>query len=412
MIGRFRLSSLIFFGLALGLALFGYWTQTSVFEVTGDVSHRTQGKWLVISLVAGIAVAMIPYRFLLRRAYLVYAAALGLLALVPVIGVSRNFSRRWLELGGISVQPSELMKIAFILALARMLQHKSDFGRWRKLLPVAILLGAPVLLIFAQPDLSTAVLFVPTGLAMLYVAGAERRHVLRILLGGLIGAVLIFSFLLAPYQRERVLSTFMRSKLTESEQKREGFQLEQAIRSIGIGGLAGQGWGQGTQNRLNMLPYRHNDFIFAVIAEERGFLGALLLFGLILALMMAIFRTARLSRETGGRLLCVGTGTLFGCQSLVHVGVNIGLVPTTGMTLPFVSAGGTSLLTFSIAVALASSVARSREVSFAGSPLAEQLARLRALGATGPGPEPERPRPTALQAPRPMVESSPGRPTR
>ncbi|MFT7616973.1 MAG: rod shape determining protein RodA [Planctomycetota bacterium] len=388
--------------LAFMLALAGLLIQTSILEVTGDFGHRTQWKWVFLSCAAAGIVPFLQFRMVMRRSYDIFVLTLILLALVPLIGVSRNFSQRWLEIGGFSLQPSELMKIAFVLALARLLRFRGDFSRFRNLVPAGALVALPVGLIFAQPDLSTAILFVPTALSMLFVAGAEKKHIGMILCGGALAASIVFAFFLEPYQRERVFSTFGSNTLTKAERAREGYQLEQSINSIAIGGFTGQGWSQGTQNRLNKLPYRHNDFIFAVLAEEFGFLGCTALFACILLLLLLVLRVAYLTRDVAGRLTCVGLGTMFACQSLVHIGVNLGIVPTTGMTLPFVSAGGTSLLTFSVAVSIVASIAKEPARGFGGPSVREQLARLEVLA----GIRKHRNRPvSALQHSGPMVES-------
>ncbi len=394
--------------LSLALVITGLTVQSSILDVTGDPGHRTQLKWVALSMVCAALVPWVRYTVMVRRSYEIYGLIMVLLLLVPVIGVTRNHSRRWLELGGLSVQPSELMKIAFVLALARLLRYRGDFTRFRNLIPAGILVALPVGLIFSQPDLSTAVLFIPTTLAMLFVAGAEKKHIGLILLGGALAGGFAFQFVLQPYQKERVISTLRSNSLTQAEMAREGYQLQQSIRSIAIGGFGGQGWAQGPQNRLNKLPYRHNDFVFAVLAEEFGFLGCLALFAAILLLLLLILRVAYLTRDVAGRLICVGLGVLFACQSLVHVGVNLGLVPTTGMTLPFVSAGGTSLLTFSIAMSVVVSIARQRVRGFGGPSTQEQLARLEALASLRHNKRRERP----LQPQRPVVESTqhpPGR---
>lgn len=350
--------------------------QGSIDSVNGLSDPGSHLKWLAVSCVVGAVVWFIPYTFFVRRAWLAYGACLLLLLLVPLIGVTRNASTRWIVIAGFSLQPSELMKFAAILAMAKMFRFRRDFSRPSTLIAPALLLAAPVVLIFGQPDLGTSLLFVPIGAGMLFVAGAERRHLLAAVAGGVLVGVVGYTLLLEPYQRERILSTVMRDRLTDAQRADEGHQLEQAIRSIAIGGVLGQGVGEGVQNRLDRLPYRHNDFIFAVIAEELGLVGALFLFAVLLTLLWVIFRVAIATRDPAGRLLCVGIGVLLGSQALVHIGVNVGVVPTTGMTLPFVSAGGTALLTFVAGIALVANVARRRVDVLSGDTMKEQILRL------------------------------------
>lgn len=395
---------IVMFGCVAVLVALGITIQASIHAVNGQADPMTHVRWLVISCAVGAVVWIIPYTWFVRRAWLAYGGCLALLLLVPIIGDTRNASTRWIVVAGFSLQPSELMKFAAILAMARLFRFRRDFSRPSTLVAPALLLAAPAVLVFGQPDLGTALLFVPIGVGMLFVAGAERKHLLYALAGGVLVGVVGYTLLLEPYQRERILSTVMRDRLTRAQRADEGHQLEQSIRSIAIGGVTGQGVGQGVQNRLDRLPYRHNDFIFAVIAEELGMMGCLFLFAVILLLLHAIFRVAWATRDPAGRLLCVGIGVLLGAQSLVHIGVNVGLVPTTGMTLPFVSAGGTALLTFIAGTALVANVAHRRVDVLSGDTLREQIVRLQRMRRRHRG----RPRPP-LRSSAPMVESEPNR---
>ncbi|MEZ6196512.1 MAG: FtsW/RodA/SpoVE family cell cycle protein [Planctomycetota bacterium] len=372
------LPRLVILALAGALVAFGLVVQASVSDAMGVDLVTRQLQWCVVAAAAVILLAFVPYSWWVRHAYLVYGGSLFLLALVPVIGVVRNNSRRWLELG-VSVQPSELMKFAFIIAMARLLRYRDEGSRAASLLVPGLFFAVPVLMIFAQPDLGTSLLFAPVALAMLFAAGLSVRRTAAILGGGVGFAVIGYAFFLKPYQQARVLSTFFRDRLTDADRLVEGYQLEQALHSVGIGGWWGEGWGAGAQNRMNALPYRHNDFIYSVVCEEWGFVGGLTLVLLMFALLLAIFRVAVATRDPEARLLAVGVGTLIGTQSVVHVGVNLGAVPTTGMTLPFVSAGGTSLLSFAFAIAIVLNLAGRSAFVFASDPVREQMDRLRRL---------------------------------
>ncbi|MEE9394696.1 MAG: FtsW/RodA/SpoVE family cell cycle protein [Planctomycetota bacterium] len=357
------------------LIVFGLLIQSSIGDSMGIHFAQIQTRWFLIALAAGTLVSLVPYRFWIRRAWLGYGGALFLLMLVPIFGVVRNNSKRWLELG-ISIQPSELMKIAFIVALARLLRFRGRDARPRDLLMPGIAFVVPTMLIFSQPDLGTALLFAPVALAMLFCSGLPLRQ-----MGAILGSAGCFGlvgylFFLKPYQQARILSTFFRSRLPDADRLMEGYQLEQSLHSIGIGGFLGQGLGEGLQNQLNALPYRQNDFIFAVVAEETGLIGCLVLFGLILLLLQLIFRAAVLNRDPAARLVCVGVGTLIASQSFVHVGVNLGIVPTTGMTLPLVSVGGTSLLTTVLGIALVLNIAGRPAIVFSNESVREQRERL------------------------------------
>lgn len=357
---------------------FGLLIQMSVEEASGADFVARQLQWCAIALGAVAVVAFVPYNWWVRHAFLVYGSCLGLLALVPMIGVVRNNSRRWLDFG-VSVQPSEVMKIAFIIVLARLLRYRDGEGKWASLLVPGLFFAIPVLMIFAQPDLGTSLLFVPVALAMLFVSGLSLQRMGGILSAGVGFASLGYVFFLKPYQRSRVLSTFFPDRLTDSDRLVEGYQLEQSIRSVGIGGWFGQGWSDGAQNRLNALPYRHNDFIYAVICEEYGFLGGIFLLALVFALVVSILRAGVSNRDPAARLIAVGAATLIGAQSFVHVGVNLGVVPTTGMTLPLVSAGGTSLLTFAVLIAIVLNLTGRTSFVFGVDPTREQVERLRTM---------------------------------
>ena len=366
--------------LSAALVALGVLLQRSAASTMGIEFHSIQLKWVPVAIVAFLATRYLSYPFLLRQAYLLYAAGLGLLAAVPFFAPEILGSRRWLSVGGMTLQPSEPMKLIFILVCTRLIRYQRDWSHPKAMLIPGAVLSLPVILIFLQPDLGSALLFLPVALGMFYVAGAERRHLAVILIAGLAVGSLVYAFFLEPYQRERVLSTVLRHRLTPVERQLEGFQLEQSLRAIGNGGAVGRGLGQGEQNLLNRLPHRHNDFIFAVHAEEMGFLGSLLLLGGLFGLLVLILKVGLHTREPGGRLICVGVGIMVFSQSLVHLGVNVGLVPTTGMTLPFVSYGGSSLVTFMALVGLVANVSRHRLPEFAGDSEREQLDWLRARG--------------------------------
>jgi rod shape determining protein RodA len=340
-----------------------------------------QLKWMAIASAVTAACAFVPFRLVLGKAYLFYAGAIALLVTVHFGGHEINGSSRWLRFGGFSVQPSEVMKLAFVLALARALRYRREIDTARSLLLPGLLLAPPMALILMQPNLSTATLFVPVTLAMFYAAGAERRHLLALIACGVIAAVVGASLLLAPYQKDRILSTVLRNRLAPAERQREGYQLEQALRSIASGGWAGAGHGEGVQNRMNRLAFRHNDFIFSVACEEWGLIGAAALMLAILGLLFCLFRIAMRTREPGGRLFVVGIATLLGVQSFVHIGVNVGLIPTTGVTLPFVSSGGSSLVTIGAMIGLAVAIARQHVPVLAGDSHLEQVERLRHMRA-------------------------------
>jgi rod shape determining protein RodA len=310
-----------------------------------------QGQALGLGFLLLLVIVLVPYQRLLRLAPPVYAALVLALFLVLAIGPVINGSRRWLVFAGVQFQPSEALKVVAILLLARLLRFGRELEGIRSWLPALLLMLVPVALIMKQPDLGTSLVYVPVGIALLFVSGIPVRALVVLGVLGLAIAVVGFLFFLHPYQKERVRSTVFHDRLAPYEANREGFQLRQALTAIGGGGVTGHGLGEGAITQSGKLPESHNDFIFAVIAEETGFLGAGALVLLYLLLVAAILRVGVRTRDPAGRLVCVGVAALVAAQSAVHAGVSLGVVPTTGMPLPLVSYGGSALLTFLIAIA-------------------------------------------------------------
>ncbi|RDI94542.1 rod shape-determining protein RodA [Meiothermus sp. QL-1] len=317
--------------------------------------------WTQQLLAFPLAVALgVGLQFLSRRQVLawslpLYLLSVGLLGLVLLVGKEINGARAWFDLGPASFQPSEIAKIGLVLLLARVLAaralaHPLDY------LPPA-LIAAPILgLVLIQPDLGGALVILAGVLGMLFVRGMPLRH---IILGLLATALLLPTVVwpnLSPYQRERVEILFDLSK----DPRGKGFQQIQSTIAIGSGGLMGKGFGAGTQTQLGFVPERQTDFIFSVLAEEWGFLGAttlLLLYGLL------FFRLGRMITECvrmEDRLVITGVLAMLAFQVVVNVAVTLGLAPVTGLTLPLVSKGGSSLLMVYLGLGLALLIHRER----------------------------------------------------
>ncbi|MEM7205886.1 MAG: FtsW/RodA/SpoVE family cell cycle protein [Planctomycetota bacterium] len=328
-----------------------------------------QALVLLIAAGSGVGLILVPYPRLLRRAWWLYAVALAALLLLPWFGIVINGARRWYRLPGFYVQPSELAKLAVIVALAAWLRFKSKATTLDGLLLPALIAGVPAFLVLRQPDLGSSLVFGPILLAMCFVAGAPLRSLL--VLSGLAAVALVCSyFVLHDYQRTRVDVWLQHFTWTDDNLGRAdvqaalrgyGFQPWQALIAIGSGGMAGFGLEQGPQNRYGFLPYRFDDYIFAVVCEESGLLGALGLLGLQGCLVAGLLRIAARTRERFGRLLVVGVATYLGTQSLVHAAVCTWLIPATGLPMPLVSYGGSSTLVAVWAVALALNVSARRE---------------------------------------------------
>jgi rod shape determining protein RodA len=318
----------------------------------GDVAFR-QLAWVGVGLVALIVAASLDYRRLVRAAPLLYL--LGIAALVAVFSFGRTVSgaRRWIVLGSVSVQPSELFKICFVLMAVWWIT-----SRWAQPLggaAVAAMLAmtaVPAVLIVKQPDLGTALLLVPVLMVLLVGAGIPLRLLGGFGLAGLGIAPLAWLALLKDYQRERVMVFLdpLRDPLGSA------YNVIQAKIAIGSGQLLGKGVAGATQSRLAFLPERHTDFIFAVFAERWGFVGSLVLLGCYAVLLLRGFDIAASAREPVGRLVALGATALLASQILVNVGMVTGLLPVVGIPLPLMSYGGSSMLVSLTALGLLLSV--------------------------------------------------------
>lgn len=325
-----------------------------------------QAKFFAFGVALMAPVALMPYQRMLKYAWPAYLALVVCLALVFFVGPTINGSQRWLRFG-FNFQPSEPLKVVLVLLLARRFRFGRPMRSWRDWAPALAIVAVPLVMVARQPDLGTSLLFLPTGLAVLFAAGLPWRALGALALLGLLLGVVTFFFLLKPYQQERIRSTVFRERLADYERAREGYQLGQSILAIKSGGVLGQGVGRGTITQSGRLPYAYSDFAFAAVAEEAGFFGGAAVLLLVLLLVLSIFRVGLLTRDPGGRLLCVGIGTLIAVQTAVNAGVALGVVPTTGMPMPFVSHGGSSLVTFLVAVACVLSVSVHRVTVLTGS---------------------------------------------
>jgi len=292
-----------------------------------------------IALAAFFVAAAIPPRFLALTSPYLYLAVLAMLILVPLVGESGMGAQRWLAVGPLTVQPSELMKLVLPLTMAAFLSHQDYPPSPGVLVTSLVLIGIPTALVLIQPDLGTSVLIAASGLVILFLAGAPWRLFLG--LGGLLLASLPVAWSqLHDYQRRRVLG-FLNP---EADPYGAGYHITQSKIAIGSGGLTGKGWLNGTQAQLDFLPERHTDFIFPVLSEEFGLLGGALLLGLYLALTYRGLVIAFRSREMYNRLVAAGLSTVFFLYVVINIGMTSGLLPVVGVPLPLVSYGGSSLV--------------------------------------------------------------------
>lgn len=311
-----------------------------------------QGAYAVAGLVATLAMASFDYRRLERYAWLLWASGAALLFAVDVAGEMGNGSRRWLTLGPITIQPSELMKLALIVMLARTFHRNARPGglRLRDLALPAVLTAVPAALILVQPDLGTASVLVFIAGSIALMAGLSTRT-LTILVSTALAAVPLLPLAFArlkPYQQRRI-ETFLNPEL---DPLGAGYHVIQSKIAIGSGGFEGRGYLQGTQNQLNFLPEQHTDFIFSVFSEEWGFLGAIVLLALYALLLTRGLVVVARAKERFGALIAFGVLANVFWQAAINLGMTTGLLPVVGITLPFFSYGGSSLLTLMASLGL------------------------------------------------------------
>lgn len=327
----------------------------------GSAKSSVQGKQL-FGMCAGLCimlvVSLIDYNFILKFSWLIYFFMIGILLLVMIAGDSSGGAQRWFEIGGFRFQPSELAKILMILFFAYFfMKHEEKINTPKILLESFILAGIPLGLIISQPDLSTTIITALIFAALLFVAGLSYKIVTGVLVVSIPSAIILFTLLIQgkipfikPYQITRIMAW-----LYPEDYPSEAYQQQNSIMAIGSGQL----WGKGLNNtdatsvkNGNFIPEPQTDFIFAVAGEELGFIGTSIIIILLLFITIECILIARKAKDTAGKLICCGFAALLGFQSMVNIGVTSGLLPNTGLPLPFVSYGLTSLLSLYIGIGL------------------------------------------------------------
>ncbi len=318
------------------------------------------GARFAVALVLMIAVAMTDIRLWLRHAYAFYALALILLAAVEAAGSIGMGAQRWIDLGFINLQPSELMKVALILALARHFHgaHAEEMGRPLRLLLPLFLVAAPAALVLKQPDLGTTLMLLIASAAVFFAAGV-RLWIFAAVGACALGAAPVAWQFLHQYQRQRIL-TFLHP---ESDPLGSGYHILQSKIALGSGGMFGKGFMLGSQSHLNFLPEKQTDFIFTMLAEEWGLVGAAGLIGLYTLILIYCFAIALSARSQFGRLLTIGITTTFFLYVFINMAMVMGLIPVVGVPLPLISYGGTAAVTIMLGFGLIMSVHVHRDVT-------------------------------------------------
>ena len=312
-----------------------------------------------IALVPMIAAALVDIRYWYRSAYWIYAVSLALVVLVDLRGIAGMGAQRWIALGIIQLQPSELMKIALVLALARYFHGLSDddTGRLRYLVVPALLVGAPTVLVLKQPDLGTAMMLLAAGAVLFFLAGVRLWMFAAGALAATVAAPLAWS-MLRDYQKVR-LYTFLDP---ERDPLGAGYHILQSKIALGSAGVFGKGFLHGTQSHLSFLPEKQTDFIFTMIAEELGLVGGLTLLTLYALVIIYAFAIALRSRSQFGRLLGLGIAVNFFLYAFINAAMVMGLIPVVGVPLPLISYGGTAMVTMMLGFGLLMNVGIHRDV--------------------------------------------------
>ncbi|HVR44737.1 MAG TPA: rod shape-determining protein RodA [Thermoanaerobaculia bacterium] len=348
----FRLD-LNFIGTALILAAIGCMAVYSATWFQGTPHFQRQIVWCMVGIALMVLFIVLDYHVYLDASMILYGLCMALLVYLVIWGKVTANVRSWIHIGAFQFQPSEFMKIFTALVLAKYFEsNDSPYLNFRSFMMIVLIIGAPVALIIIQPDFGTAASFFPLIAAAMYFGGIRARYWLVALLIVAIAIPSAWLLFLEPYQKERIM-IFLDP---ERDPLGSGYQVTQAKIAIGSGGLFGKGFKEGTQARLEYLPAKHTDFIFAVIGEEWGFVGVVVVLGLFLFLILQAFFISKQARDRSGTFLVIALISFFVFHIIINVAMQIGLLPTTGIPLPLISYGGSSTMMFFIAIGLIANV--------------------------------------------------------
>lgn len=347
---------------ALSIFIFGLFILYSATQAKGLPFSESyilrQVSWMLIGMTLLLFIINISYQKLVDISYILYGINIALLILVLILGRARLGAQRWFSIGAFTFQPSEFIKLNLILALSNYIGTKrEDMKRLKSLIIPLLLLGLPFGLVLLQPDLGTALLLVPIFFSVLLIGGASLKHIIAFIALGLASLPFFWNFL-HGYQRQR-LEVFLNPNI---DPLGAGYTIIQSKIAIGSGGIFGKGWLAGTQNQLNFLPERHTDFIFSVVGEEWGLLGAL---GLVLLYFLILKRALNIASSTSdiyGKSIATGISVMLALQVVINIGMTIGIMPVVGIPLPLVSYGGSSLIATFIAIGILLNVGARRSV--------------------------------------------------
>lgn len=320
----------------------------SILTIYSATIHKTPSFykkelfWGVIGIFVYLFFSFVDYRKYAKYYKVLYIMNIGILASVYVLGVKRLGAQRWIDLGPISIQPSEIGKVLAILTLSEFLvvKYRDRFVGLKSVIVAGLHILPIMLLILKQPDLGTTLILTMTFCVIIFIHGIDWKTIIIMGIGGIVSVPAAYFFLLKPYQRQRVL-TFLNP---EADLLGSGWNVTQSMIAIGSGGMYGKGFLQSTQSKLRFLPEAHTDFIGSVFLEERGFVGGLVLLGLYFLLIIQIVYIADTTEDKYGKLICYGIASIFLFHLIINVGMIMGIMPVTGKPLLLMSYGGTSLL--------------------------------------------------------------------
>jgi len=356
----FRDIDWVLLGLALSIAAIG------VVEIYGTTLHsplagqyKRQIYWMLLGLALALVVSRLDYHLVLEQTPWLYVLAILALVGLLVAGHSVGGAKRWLRLGGLTFQVSEVVKLVIIMLVAAYFAEKrSKFVTWGDLVKLGVLTGLPAILVALEPDLGTALTFFPIVAAGVFLAGIRWQQVVVLLLLGVLALPVGWHFL-RPYQRDRLMTYIHPSQDTQGS----SYQVTQTKIAIGSGGFWGKGIGNGTQSRLGFIPVSHADSIFAAFSEEQGFVGTLFVLLLYFALLLRLLDGAQMAADRAGAFLLVGFASVLFFQVGINTGMMIGIFPVAGIPLPLMSQGGSSLVFTFLGLGLAMSVRTRRFVN-------------------------------------------------
>ncbi|MGH9087967.1 MAG: rod shape-determining protein RodA [Acidimicrobiales bacterium] len=321
---------------------------------------KRQAVFVVLGIVVMAVMAFIDYRRLEQFGMVVYGLTIAslLFVMVPHVGSHTLGSTRWFSLGPLQIQPSEFAVLGLVVTVATYCTRRNDGLTWRDVIKVLVMGAVPIALVMVQPDLGTAIIMSVVLVVMLAVAGLPNRVLVLLLLGAVaVVAVVLEAGLLHHYQIGRITGFLHQNAKNPSQQAAQAiYNLKQAEDAIGAGGFSGTGLFHGVQTNLGYVPEQQTDFIFTAVGEQLGFVGSVGVLALLGAICFRVLRTAQLSRDSFGRLLCTGVFTFVAFSTFQNAGMTMGIMPITGIPLPFISYGGTAVIAFFLGVGMVLSV--------------------------------------------------------